>query len=132
MTARGSVFQLLSNDVELAGLGVQNTYGANSVDAPAEDLFLIIRFEDKQRAFGRRGAERMAVWAHDSSGGDYGRIDAVLERVKDLVESVVHHEGPDGWTLTTATWAQDGPDLVDDGYKTVTRWAEFAVVSRKN
>lgn len=129
MTARAAVHTLVSTDVEIGDIGVQNTYAANSVDSPPEELFVIIKWEPTTKAFKKRGIDRVTVWVHDRQR-DYGRIDSVLARLKDLLPDAVHVAGTDGWTLTTADWLGEGPDLFDSGYQTVTRWAEFSVVSR--
>jgi|GEM_PF-5951742 len=129
MPARAAVYDLLSGDETIAELGVTGVYPTQSVDTPSDDRFLIIRNDAKQLSFGRRGPETCSIWAHDRSG-DYGQIDKILERVKDLLEGAIHRAGSDGWILTTASWLGDGPDLYDPGYNTVTRWSDFKTVSR--
>lgn len=129
MSARATVYTLISEDSELATLGVGNTYAANAVDTPPEDLFVVIKWEPTRKAFGLKGIDRISVWAYDTNQ-DYGRIDSVLRRIKELLTGSVHVAGADGWTLTQADWLGEGPDLYDSGYNAVTRYAEFDTVSR--
>lgn len=129
MTARGALQTLLETDAELTALGVQAVYPTNAVDTPPEDFFLIIRWDPTTMAFKSVGSGRVQIWAHDRSR-DYGRITDALKRLKDLLPATVHRAGADGWTLTTAEWLGEGPDLFDGGYNTVTRYADFTVVSR--
>lgn len=129
MAARGALQALLENDNELHNLGVEAVYPTNAVDTPGEDVFIIIRWDPTTPAFGTVGQDRVQIWVHDRRK-DYGRISACLSRCRELVTSVVHLAGADGWTLSCAEWAGEGPDLFDDGYQTVTRFADFVCVSR--
>lgn len=129
MSARAALQTLLEADQVLLDLGVGAVYPTNSVDTPAEDLFLIIRWDPSTKVFGTTGTDRFSIWAHDRQR-DYGRIAEVLERLKNLVPAQVHLRGADGWVLTTADWLGEGPDLYDPGYETLTRYADFQGVSR--
>jgi hypothetical protein len=130
VAARAALFSLLADDTELPALGVQQVYSANAVDSPGEDCFLIVRWDDTAVPYGRVASNLVAVWAHDRDR-DYGRIDAVLHRVEDLLAGTVHRTGEDGWTITQADPRGQGPDLYDSGYETCTRYSNFTVVSRK-
>lgn len=129
MAARGSLQHLLETDAGLVNIGVGAVYPTNTVDTPAEDLFIIIRWDATTPAFKTVGQDRVQIWVHDRRR-DYGRISACHDRLRQLLPSVSHVDGPDGWTLTCAEWAGEGPDLFDDGYQTVTRYADFVCVSR--
>jgi hypothetical protein len=129
MPARAALQTLLEEDVPLAEIGLQAVYPTNAVDTPAEDLFLVIRWDPTSPAFKTTGSDRVQIWCHDTQR-DYGRITQVLERLKVLLPGTVHLQGADGYSLTTAEWNGEGPDLFDGGYNTVTRYADFTVVSR--
>jgi hypothetical protein len=129
MASRAAVQSLLQDDPILIGLGVGAVYGANAVDTPAEDLFLIVSWNVKDLAFKSTATTRLTVWAHDKDR-DYGRIADVLRRVRDVLLDAVHVAGADGWTLTLVEWDGEGPDLFDEGYNTVTRYSDFVVASR--
>lgn len=129
MAARAALYSLLETDTELLALGVQAVYPTNAVDTPGEDLFLIVRWDPTSSVFGSYGQDRVQIWAHDRSR-DYGRVSSCLARLRELLPATVHRAGDDGWTLSTAEWRGEGPDLFDDGYQTVTRFADFTLVSR--
>lgn len=130
MTARAAIYNLLSSDSQLLALGVEEVYASNSIDTPEENIFLVLRGETgESRAYGSRAVEHLTVWVH-SKDRDYSTLDLILKRVKTLLGSAVHLAGSDGWTLTQADWRSDSADLVDGGFHTITRYSDFAIVSR--
>jgi hypothetical protein len=131
MTARAAVWQLISGDTTLNALGIvqANTYTTNSVDNPETKPFVIIRFETVTAAFGQIGAQNMSIWAHDERG-DYSRIDQILQRIQDILTNAVHVAGNDGFTLSSSRYQGTSDDLWDDGYRTITRYSTFSVLSR--
>lgn len=129
MAARAALQSLLEADLRLQEIGVGAVYPTNTVDTPGEELFLVIRWEPTDVAFKNRGTDRVSIWAHDRQR-DYGRISDILGHLRDRIPQEVHRPGADGWILTTAEWLGEGPDLFDGGYDTLTRYADFRVVSR--
>jgi hypothetical protein len=129
VAARAALQTLLEEDATLSGLGVGAVYPTNAVDTPAEDLFIIIRWDPTNAAFGNHGTDRFTVWVHDRQK-DYGRIAECLNHLRTLIPAQVHLVGADDWVLTTAKWLGEGPDLYDGGYETLTRYADFQSVSR--
>jgi hypothetical protein len=128
MTARAAVQTLLEDDSVLSSLGVGAVYGANSVDTPAEDLFMTVHWDEQSVSFQRHGPETLVIWVHDRQR-DFGRIDAAIERLIVILEGAIHLSGADG-TLTQARWTATSRDLFDDGYNTITKNVSFAAVSR--
>lgn len=129
--SRAAVNVAIQNDSELLGLGLQfeQTYAANAIDTPIVKPFVVMRWEDTTRSFGDIGTQGLTVWVHDDLG-DYTRIDAMLERVKEILTAMVHVSGTDGRIVTQIDWAGDSPDLWDDGFQTITRNSGFRVISR--
>lgn len=136
MTARAAVYSLLVGDSTLSalGIGVSNIFSSNGTDdPPADQPFLFIRWGLTQTRWGvanQPGKTFMELWAHDH-GGSYARINAILERCKEILEPATHVVGSDGYVLTQVDWRGTSEDLVDDGYKTLTRNHGYEVVSRK-
>ena len=126
MQPRAALLELLEGDTELA---LQAVYPTNAVDTPGEDWFAVIVWGVTSSAFGTTGTDRVAVWLHDRNR-DYGRINAGLTRLKQLLDASVGVEGADGIVLSVAEWNGEGPALRDDGYGTLTRYAEFTTISR--
>lgn len=129
MAARAAVHGLLEADEGLQTLGVGAVYAADTVDTPEEDCFLVIRWQPTTWVYKGKGTDSFTVWAHDREH-DFGRINDVLLRVKEILDGRSHATGADGWTLTQADWRGEGPDLSDEGYGTRTRYADFRAVSR--
>jgi hypothetical protein len=128
MTARAAVMTLLESDPILSGIGVGAVYAANSVDTPAESLFMTVHWDEHPAVFKQHGPETLVVWVHDRER-DYGRIDAAIERLILILEDAVHLDGADG-TLSCASWTGTSRDLFDDGYNTVTKNVSFTALSR--
>ena len=131
MAARAALHSLIATDPVLLTIGLEKVYATNSVDTPPEQFFIVVRWDNVTRAFKTKGSQRVSVWVHDKQR-DYGRINKALKRLKELLPGTVHREGSDGWILTLAEWEGEGPDLVDGGFHTITRYADFTVVSRYN
>lgn len=131
MTARAALQTLLEGDSVLhtIGFSADSVFPTNAVDTPPADLFLIVRWDPTAMAFSNRGTTRFTIWAHDREK-DYGRITAALNRLRVLIPAQTHLKGSDGWTLTTADWLGEGPDLFDSGYETLTRYADFQAATR--
>lgn len=128
MAARASVYSLLSDDTQLQGL-CGRVYASGGVDTPPEQTFIILRWEPTESQFPAVRSDRLTVWAHDRNP-DYSVIDDILQRCRELLESSIHRQGGDGWSMTLAEWEGEGPDAEDGGYNTLTRYAEYTVVSR--
>lgn len=136
MTARAAVYELLVGDTELSadGITVATIFPSNATDDPPRNTpFLFIRWAEQTPRWGmsgQPGKTRMELWAHDH-GGSYVRINRILQRCKEILDEAIHVTGADGYVLTQANWRGASPDLVDDGYKTLTRNHGYEVVSRK-
>jgi hypothetical protein len=128
MAARAALQELLEGDGPLA---LEAVYPTNSVDTPEEEWFAVVRWDLTTAAFKTTGTDRASIWLHDKQK-DYGRINDGLNRLRELLTEAVHRQGGDGWSLTVAEWNGESPDLFDPGYGTLTRYADFTVVSRYN
>ena len=134
MSARAAVFSLLAPDGTLQSLGVPygNIWPAQAVDTlPRSAKSLILRWEEETPAFGVTGAQVLTIWAHcpRETSTDFAPLDAILNRVTEILTSATHIAGADG-TLTCVDYNGKSPDLNDEGYKTITKNAAYKVVSR--
>lgn len=134
MSARAAVYSLLAADGQLQALGLPygNVWPAQSMDtAPRNGRFLILRWEEETIAFGQTGSEVLTVWAHcpREMSTDFAPLDAILNRVTEVLTSATHVTGADG-ALTCVQYNGKSPDLNDEGYKTITKNAAYTVVSR--
>jgi len=131
VAARAALQALLEGDKVLQDLGVGAVYPTNSVDTPEEELFLVIRWGPTTKVFGTTGPSRFSVWVHDKQR-DYGRINDVLDRLRELIPDQTHLQGADGRTLSVAEWLGESDDLFDGGYNTCTRFVDFQAATRYN
>jgi hypothetical protein len=129
--SRAAVYSVLRDSVLLEELGLPTgaVFAGNNVDTPEMRPFIVMRWEEKTKAFADRGPQGLTVWAHDEIG-DYTRIDKMIEVIKAIMGEMVHVPGDDDRTVTCVTWTGDSADLYDDGYHTISRNAGFQVVSR--
>lgn len=134
---REAIYRALYSDTELNNLGIARTeIFPNYVkdETPTRTKrFLILRWEEIQvnRAV-RTGPTVLTVWAHcpTTLSNDFSKLDAILERVKVVLEGLEHFEGTDGKTVTNVIWTGTGGDFKDPGYDTITKNSAFKVLFR--
>lgn len=66
--------------------------------------------------------QALEVWAHDE-GGSYKRIEAVLAELRPLLLLA-----PQTPPFVRAEWVEDGPELFDDGFGSITRWSRYQLI----
>ncbi len=125
-TARETVYAALTTDAELSSEGItgDSVWGIESVDNPERGKpFLVLSWSTTPRpAFAAARRRDLLVWAHDE-GGDYSRIDRILERVRQILVDLIDQGG-----VTQVDWEGASGDLYDDGFRTITRNSGFRVI----
>lgn len=116
---RNAVYSLLKDDSDLKELGVSRVYASPGLDTPQENLFVILRWQSRNREFAFVGTQDLQVWVHNRES-DYNVINKILERIKQLLCNTHHRQGSDG-TFVQAYWTGDSEDFRDDGFRTYTR-----------
>lgn len=126
MTARETVYALLTTDEQLINLGIHadTVWNIEAVDNPERGKpFLVTAWGTTPRPpFQAARSRELTVWAHDE-GADYLRIDAILERVRQLLEGLTDQGG-----ITQVDWEGASGDLYDGGFRTITRNFGFRVI----
>lgn len=144
MSGRDSVYRALVDDSNLNSLGIASgtVFPNYSMDQrPVEGgAFIILRWEDQPflgtgTMRGRRrgkGGRNITIWVHipKSESSDFTKIDAIHDRVEEVLTSMEHSPGTDGYTVTCIEATGRGGDLRDDGFDTITRNAGYRVLSR--
>ena len=147
--SRAVVYDAIVNDSELNALGITSdtvfpNY-ANDKRPTDTGPFIIIRWESQPYlgasrlgGFGSgsgmgRGARDMTVWVHipKEQSTDFTRIDAILDRLDDILTPLEHEAGADGYTLTCVRPTGRGGDNRDDGFDTIVRNAAYKILSRR-
>jgi hypothetical protein len=132
--SRAAVYELLTADSVLAadpfkiGLKVYPSFTLRgSRKPPMDGFFLILRWEETLETIGQ--VEVLTVWSHRprAEGIDFELHRRVLERCKELLLASVHLAGSDGKVMTQAKFRGMGPDNVDEGYDTTTKYAVFEI-----
>lgn len=113
------------------GLPADAVYSAENVDTPPQAgvaPFIVMRLTDNSVQF--RGApsqpQNVDIWCYDRKG-DFRRIDGMLRRIRDLLESLQGVATPVGW-ITQIDWLRNGPDGYDDVWESIVRTASYRVV----
>lgn len=135
MAARAALATLIGTDpqMNMLGLVLGSVFASNSVDTPPRNaMFCVIHWDNVSRSSGGLARHPVTVWFHipKEVERDYGKIDLACLRMQELSKSIEHVSGADGWTLTAMTWQGTSPDLPDDGYNTLTRYASLMCACR--
>lgn len=124
------VYQLLVNDLALNALGLTSTTVLESLNhsSPEYRPFAVLNWGASDPAAGGLSARFLDVWVYDEPGSYAAVVNPALARIRQIlcVEKFDYTYG--GQHFATATWRGDSPNLYDDIFKCVTRYASFSVV----
>lgn len=133
--SRAAVIEILGNDPTLMESGINEavifpTYAMQGSRRPpleADGYFLILRWEEMLDTIG--DIQVLTVWLHRSrsKGVNFTEMRNILKRVKDLLQTSAFVTGSDGDVMVQAKFKGMGPDLADEGYDTLTKYAIFEV-----
>lgn len=128
---RAIVRNAIITDATLLALGVTPAATlAGNVDTPTGRPFLNLKWGSNLPSFKEQVTVQttLAIWVHDEPA-DYERIDKILARLHTLLPSLV---GVVSGTseVQVIEWQNDGPDLQDDGHRTIVKVATFLVVGK--
>lgn len=130
MAARAALRSLIGTDAQMNMLGIEEEviFSSNATDTPDRSrMFVVIRWDEISRSAGGLSVHLASVWFHTPQEIeiDYGKIDLALLRLRELMDEVEQRTGADGWVLVAASWSGSSPDGFDDGYNSVTRYAQY-------
>lgn len=122
--------------IQEAGITMDHIWPNFALDiSPRTDgLFMVLRWGANLAAFGNRSGKRsLTVWVYQprQMGTDYTAIDLMIGHVIECLIDTVHFEGSDGSVLSCADFNGLSADLVDEGYDTIARNADFSVLCRE-
>jgi hypothetical protein len=135
--SRAAVYELFKDDAVLGaepfsiGEKVYPSFTLRgSRKPPADSFFLILRWEETLDTVG--SIEVLTVWSHRSrsAGVDFEKHRDILNRCRTLLEGSIHLAGTDGKIMTQAKFKGMGPDNMDEGYDTTTKYAVFEINSK--
>jgi hypothetical protein len=140
--ARAAVLDLLRGDTELATLGgtgfvvdAQFSYDQRPNDQGA---FIVIcwRHTDFDEDVQENAEQHFDLYVHIPMvvSTDFGRIDAILDRIDELFKAVEDGDpvvGGDGYQLVFVGFEGRSMDMTDDGYETICRQASYMALGSK-
>jgi hypothetical protein len=124
---RALVMQAIVNDSTLNTLGVdEDSAFSGDVDTPQTRPFLQMRWGRNSVGLDVVTRRDVTIWVHDEPG-DYGRIDSIILRLRQLLPELVGQSNGLGH-LMAVEWINDSEDLADDGHGTIARTVSFLLI----
>lgn len=135
MAARAALASLIGTDAQMNMLGLDepSVFASNATDTPPRGhMFAVIHWDDVLRSSGGLARNNVSIWFHipREVERDYAKIDLAVLRMRELCREVENRMGADGWVLTAMSWQGSSPDLPDDGYNSLTRFASIVCACR--
>lgn len=137
--SRAAFFDALVGNPELNGYGINEDtvfHNWSNEERPTDNTpFVILRWEDEAKPIWgserERGPRNLTLWVHWplQVTNDFSKINAVLDKIDDVVVDLRDVAGSDGYTLSFVQLGGRSPDLVDDGFETITRNASYQIYS---
>uniref|UniRef100_A0AAU6R763 Tail terminator n=1 Tax=Micrococcus phage Kurnik TaxID=3092208 RepID=A0AAU6R763_9CAUD len=126
---RAPVYSILTTDPVLTSLGMtpQTLLGSSPLSSPEVRPFAVAKYGDEQAFIGSLAQQELQLWVYDEPGS-YVNINKILVRARELLTVEVVDRVVDGQRFSTAKWLGNSPDLYDDIYKCITRYATFTIV----
>ena len=144
MTVR-AIFDTLASDTQLSALGItgDRIFEIQSLDERpvSSGPFMVFKWEEStiytQTYTGMqngipRAPRVLQIWVHIpwDETREYDLIDTILNRVDVILDAMEHVSGLDGYIVTLASKAGRSGNLLDEGFKTITRNAVYGVLYR--
>jgi hypothetical protein len=135
-----ALYELLADDSELTDMigeapeGGPAIFELQSVDErPIHDnYFIIFDFQETVMAFGGQhmGEQTFQIWVHIPLDveREYNDINAIFNRIDDLLLPIEHVTGDDGIRVTMVRRYARSKNTIDPGWDTATRNALYGVL----
>lgn len=135
------LYELLANDTELTDMIGKNPvtdgpaiFELQSVDERPvdDDYFVVFDFQETVGALGgrRMGEQTMQIWVHIPLAveREYNDINAILNRIDELILPIQNNTGEDGIRVTQVRFYSRSRNTRDPGWDTVTRFGLYGVL----
>ncbi|AEK07467.1 tail terminator [Mycobacterium phage Rope] len=137
--SRAALFNALIADATLNGYGINSNtvfHNWSKEERPTNGTaFAILRWEDEAKPLWgsepERGPRNLTAWVHYpiELSNDFNKVTRVLDRMDDVLRGLRDVAGNDGYKLSFVQLGGRSPDLVDDGFNTITRHASYQIYS---
>lgn len=125
---RAVIRAAIIGDATLQSLGVvDGGVLSGDIDTPEPRPLLNLKWGTTTPAPFGGVAQRttLAIWVHDEPN-DYERIDSICRRLRVLLPSLMGLQDVADY-VSQISWDGDGPDLKDDGHRTVARVSNYTI-----
>jgi hypothetical protein len=142
--ARAAVLDAITGDSVLQGMGFHGDPNRNVLVAydgdqrPSDDMFMVLRWETADinlrgdDSTVTKGPRHLAIWVHmyQEWSTDFVRIDNVIDRLDEVLTSIIDTAGADGRTVALIEPEGQSRDLKDTTYNTFCRSTAYRVIDR--
>lgn len=129
---RAIVRSRIINDVFLQAMGVTpEATLAGDVDTPEGRPFLNLKWGNDESTYRECVTVRtsLGIWVHHTPG-DFDPINKIHTRLRVLLPAIQGVVSPDGSEVQVVTWLGNGPDVQDDGHRTIVKVGNYEVVGK--
>ncbi len=140
------IYERVTTDSSLqsiAGISAGRVFELQSVDKRPFDsgCFIVFNWQESVSFGGfamnssiAKAPRTLTVWVHSpmDRGRDYRQIDKVLNRIEEIFLSMEQQKGTDNVRVTCIDKQGRSGNLIDDGWKTITRNATYRVLYDEN
>lgn len=103
---------------------------SGDVDTPQARPFLNLKWGTVTPALGGVVFQTtLDIWVHDKPN-DYDRINEIIDRLRVLLPSLIAMTSGTDYVSQMA-WTGDGPDLKDDGHRSIAKVSSYTINSSK-
>lgn len=139
--SRAAIYDALLADSRLITIGLDTNSVLVNYDGdqrPSDTTFLVISWNPEDPALRgddvfERTFKNITIWIHiyREVSTDFGRIDAIIKILDDILTSMIHVAGADGYTVSCVEPAAISRDMRDDSYQTICRSRSYRILSRE-
>lgn len=139
MSGRAAFAEALFVDPYLNSLGMDDDsifHNYSSEERPRDDgPFVIMRYGAQNRPVFRdvKSPEPVTVWVHwpIELTNDYEKLIKILDRIDEVAKEINDLPAHDDYVLAFVETGGRSADLVDDGFRTITKNADYQLHSQK-
>lgn len=103
--------------------------GSVTEENKPDTMFAVIRYGIENRGMSDKKRCLVTIWVHDSQG-TYEDINKVLDALYGRLNGVAGQQDGSGNEIMSCEWQSNSGDLIDTGFRTITRNATFELIGK--